>query len=287
MRAASAGARARAPRACCRSRSSRASGPSRCEPQRSCSFAASFALLVRADRDVLGAVVGGDVRRHEAQGPPAQSRAGRWRAPAPPGRGSRARRALTTDGAAEHRPKHRRALERQPCLREGMPDLRDDRHGVGRRAGPRRSGLSTFVRPLNACGWAATFSLSVIRANRAGPGRGPVHEHAVGEGHAAQPELFFRHADEGIDSESNSANPPAQASMDLAACRRKLTPSSRSSTGTRSSAEWIRRAASLGVHHPQREEAVGNRAESLAEPVAVGEARDADRCGLRAPARPP
>ena len=54
-------------------------------------------------------------------------------------------------------------------------------------------------------------------------------------------------------------------------------PSSRSSTGTRSSAEWMSCAATSGGIARAREEAVRDGAERLAQPVAVGEARGADR----------
>ena len=70
--------------------------------------------------------------------------------------------------------------------------------------------------------------------------------------------------------------------MDCATCRRNCTPSSRSSTGIRSSAEWIEPRGDLGRHRPQREEPVRDRPERLAQPVRVGEPGDADRRQPRA-----
>ena len=57
----------------------------------------------------------------------------------------------------------------------------------------------------------------------------------------------------------------------VATWRKRSTPSSRSSTAIRSSAEWTSRAASLRIHRLERKEAVRHRVEGLAEVVAVGE----------------
>ena len=74
-----------------------------------------------------------------------------------------------------------------------------------KRAGPRSNGLSTVLARL-ALALRRDLSCAVLRADRAGPGLGPVDEHAVGERHAAEPELLIAHWIEVIDSESNSAN---------------------------------------------------------------------------------
>ena len=60
-------------------------------------------------------------------------------------------------------------------------------------AGPRSSGLSIFA-PLKRLRWATTFSSPSSRADRARPRRRAVDEHAVGERHAAEADLFFGHA---------------------------------------------------------------------------------------------
>ena len=60
-----------------------------------------------------------------------------------------------------------------------------------------------------------------------------------------------------------------------AACCSQRTPSSRSATGTRSSAEWMKARSDLRAHRARREEPVGDGAERLPQPVRVGEPRNA------------
>ena len=74
-----------------------------------------------------------------------------------------------------------------------------------------------------------------------------------------------------------SCQAPTGGRGDGARSTRKRVPSSRSSTGIRSSAEWTRSDGQLGRHRPHREEAVRDRAEGLAQVVAVREAREHDR----------
>ena len=97
------------------------------------------------------------------------------------------------------------------------------------RAGPRASRLFTSAARTGFRPDATFSSPSSVRTAH-DQWRGPVHEHAVGKRHPAQ-------ADPRL-----SAHRPRVA----ATWRRNRTPSSRSSTAIRSSAEWISRAASSG-----------------------------------------
>ena len=95
-----------------RPRSSASSGPTRCEPQRSCSFARRLVVLVGADRDVLGAVVGGERAARAARAPRARPRAGRRRAPARRRRAASGGRRATATAVPAIEPSTRAALER-------------------------------------------------------------------------------------------------------------------------------------------------------------------------------
>ena len=201
-------------------------GPEQVRPAALVLLLRSLAVLVRPDGDVLGAVVRRDVTAAQRE----RRRRNRQEA----ARELLCRRAELRvahepddNRGAEHRREHDRTLERQPSLRQCAPDLRDDRDRVGQPCG------AAEQRTLDL-GAAETllardhFQLALAGAHRARPRRRPVHEYAVGECHPAETDLFLAHEFE---------------SSDCAQCRRKLTPSSRSSTGTRSSAEWISRAA--------------------------------------------
>ena len=67
---------------------------------------------------------------------------------------------------------------------------------------------------------------AALEADGARPVAGPVHQDPVGESHPPEPNLV-----------------PAHSPSVRATCMRKRVPSSRSSTGMRSSAEWISAAA--------------------------------------------
>ena len=144
-----------------------------------------------------------------------------------------------------------------------------------RRTGPRRSGLSTLLAARACAGQRPSARPSSVRI---------AHAHDVGPctstplARAIPPSRTFSSAMRSrLSTQSRIPQIEPQTSIAWAAWRMKLTPSSRSSTGIRSSAEWIKPGGELGVHRARREEAVGDGAEGLAEPVAVGEAGHADR----------
>ena len=150
-----------------------------------------LAVLVAADRDVLGAVVGGKLAAAEGErGRPDREQAAqqllRDRAQA------RLADGLDRDRRREHRAEHVRALERELRLRERAPDLRDDGERLeqpGRSAEERRADIGR-AEPLALRG---DLDLPIVGADRAGPGGRPVHEHAVGKRHSSETDLLLGH----------------------------------------------------------------------------------------------
>ena len=162
-------------------------GAMRCEPQRSCSLAASTAsapALVRGDRLVLDAVV-----RRESP-PRSATSAGAARSH----RGGLATRAAPAaahhrsgDGRGEHHAEDPDVLERQLRLRQGALDggITTNASPVARlraRPGRRRSARARLAPRRVRIDPSAC-------AHRGGPVPRPVDEQAVAQGHPAQTEL--------------------------------------------------------------------------------------------------
>src|SRR5206468_7665189 len=72
------------------------------------------------------------------------------------------------------------------------PDLRDDRHRV-RQAGRPAQQWAFDLGPAEALAARDDLQLAVVGADCTRPRLGPVDEHAVGEGHPAEPDLLFAH----------------------------------------------------------------------------------------------
>ena len=192
---------------------------------------ARLAVLVAADRDVLGAVVLGEVGAAQRDHRRAEREDGgdrllrQRREPRPRGRPAIA------DHAPGHRAEHAGPLERELRLGQAPPHLA----GGARRSRPPAPGRA--ARRLRTSTERSGFSpdgdlqLAVLGAHGARPVARPVHEDAVREGHAPEPDrLLFAH------------RPRVAARR----ARRNRTPSSRSSTAMRSSAEWMSLAATSG-----------------------------------------
>ena len=173
-------------------RSSRRAGRRDAPPQRSCSFVRALAVLVRADRDVLGAVVRGELgaaqrehRRRERQ----QRRARSSRA------SGRSRRALANASTATTAPRPSTRARAGSASAASPPAARASPAAAARtprRAAPARAAAGSHARRAEALAPRdATFELTVRRADGAGPRRRPVHEHAVRERHPAEPHLLL------------------------------------------------------------------------------------------------
>src|SRR5439155_9833588 len=93
----------------------------------------------------------------------------------------------------------------QPRLRERAPDLRDDRHGIEKPGRAAEQRALDLARPKTLV-LRDDFQPPAFGADRARPRCRPMNEHAVREGHPAEPKLLVAHLIEVIDSESNSAN---------------------------------------------------------------------------------
>ena len=149
---------------------------------------ARLAVLVTADRDVLGAVVGrelltaqGEQRRCERE----QARDELLRGVAEP----RAPHALQHDRAAEHRDEDARALERQPRLGQPPPHPRQERERLEDLRRPAQDRIA-HVRADQSLALGRDLQLAALRADRARPRGRPVHEHAVRERHPAEVQLL-------------------------------------------------------------------------------------------------
>ena len=185
---------------------------------------ALLAVLVRADGDVLSAVVLGKVRPAHGDG----GRADRERG----GEdllGCRRELAAAHEANRSRAPDHRRShggpLEGK--LRGGQPAPDLGQEGEDLRH-PRRAPDEAVLdlRRAERLAPRGNLQATVVEADGAGPVAGPVHQNSVGEGHAPESNLV-----------------PAHSPSVRATCMRKRVPSSRSSTGMRSSAEWISVAA--------------------------------------------
>ena len=151
-----------------------------------------LAVLVRADRDVLGAVVGGDFgaaqrKRSRRDGEEAAHELLRG--------GTEPRRRaheLDDDRASEHRREHAWTLERQARFRQSTADLRNDRQRVGEPGRPAQQ-RALDLRAAEPLAPRYDLQLAVVGADGASPRGGAVDEDAVREGHATEPHLVVAH----------------------------------------------------------------------------------------------
>ena len=156
---------------------------------------ARLAVLVRPDRDVLGAVVGGELgaaeRQHRRRERERARRAARCAAG--PSRRASARR-WTASAVATIAPSTSGPLERAaapPAARAGSGA--GAANASSRRAGPRSSGFVTSA-PRSASCARRDPELAVVGADGDRPGGRPVHEHAVLQRHPAEADLLVGHA---------------------------------------------------------------------------------------------
>ena len=170
-------------------RRSRAAGPTRCEPQRSCSFAA--ARRARSCRSRCARRRG----RRRATPPRSASTAGATESSPPtsslrrvaePRAADRVDRdaALPTIEASTARP-----LERQLRLGQRALQPRQERERL-ERASPGRAGAAADARADEPLPLGDDLQLAVGGADGAGPRRRAVHEHAVRERHPTEPDLL-------------------------------------------------------------------------------------------------
>src|SRR5215213_3257535 len=164
-------------------------------------------VLVGADRDVLGAVVGGEIV--------AAQREQRGREGEQPGRelfrdGREAGAAddAHADGARQHRAHDPWLLERQLRLRQAPLQRRQDGDGLEQARRPTENRVLHRVtdQPL-ALG--RNLDRSVGQTNRGRPCRGAVHEHAVLERHPPKAELLLGHTISVAAVPSREARPEA------------------------------------------------------------------------------
>ena len=173
------------------------SGPTRCEPQRSCSLSRGLAVLVGADRDVLRAVVGGELGAAQRDGSGSEGRDRGDDLLARPGDRLFEPRAIwVTAAPAIIAVSTARPLERE--LRAGEPAT----HAAAAARSPPRGGPARARAGSLDLGRAEALELGrdleppVGQADRAGPGVRPVHEHAVRERHPAEPDRLLGHDSE-------------------------------------------------------------------------------------------
>ena len=185
---------------------------------------AFLAVLVRPDGDVLCSVVRGEVRAAHRNCGRADGQRGRedfLRSHREPAAADEAHRSRTPD----HGRHHRGALERKLRRGKATPDLGQEREDLRHPRGASDQAVLDLGR-AQRLEPGGHLHATVLEADGAGPVAGPVHQNPVGESHPPEPNLV-----------------PAHSPSVRATCMRKRVPSSRSSTGMRSSAEWISAAA--------------------------------------------
>src|SRR5579884_1045165 len=191
-----------------------------------------LAVLVAADRDVLGAVVGGDVAGAQGE----ERRCERERRAGSLARGrpeTRASHPVRGERTAEHRGGDSGSLERKLGGQQRPLDRGQEREGLGK---PRRTAQqrAADARGADALPPRRHPQAAVGEPDGAPPRLRAVHQHPVRERHASEPHAFRHGRRVARQAEPQTAR---------AACVNQRTPSSRSATGTRSSAEWMSRAA--------------------------------------------
>jgi hypothetical protein len=105
---------------------------------------------------------------------------------------SRLAESADDDRGAEHRADRPWALHRQPRRRELRLDLRQQQERLGQPGRPAQE-RALDPRRLETLPRRRDLDPPVLVPDRARPGVRPVHEHAVGQGHAAEPDLLLRH----------------------------------------------------------------------------------------------
>ena len=180
-------------------------------------------------------------RRRAARAPRARARAGRVSSSRASGRSGAAAEALQDDGAAEHRRERRAARSIGSCA-SGSARLTCGRSAntsasVQGRAG---SGCATSAarEPLAA---RDDLQLAVGGADRAGPGARAVHEHAVRERHAAEPDLLP------LTAGSVAGARPAAARLQGRGGRRRSGVPSTATTGITSRIDEVVNASSAAA----------------------------------------
>ena len=149
---------------------------------------ALLAVLVRPDRDVLGAVVGGELAAAERHHRGRERERSREELACGAAESRRAAHGLDGERAHDRGCDHGRALERQPRLRQLPAQLGEHRERLRQpeRAAQERLLDAGCEQPLAR---GRDLDLAVVVPDRAGPGVRPVHEHAVREGHPAETNL--------------------------------------------------------------------------------------------------
>ena len=139
---------------------------------------ALLAVLVRPDRDVLGAVVGGELAAAEREHGRRERERAREELARDVAEPVRAADDLDGHRARERRREHVGPLEGQPRLGQLAPQLGEDRERLGQ---PHRPAQERLLDPRREQPLARGGHLDLARvgADRAGPGGRPVHEHAV------------------------------------------------------------------------------------------------------------
>ena len=228
---------------------------------------ALLAVLVAADRDVLGAVVGRQLGASQRKRRRQQREHAADELPRAGSGAASPLIALTTSAVPDHRREHLRPLERQLSLR------RRRRPAAGAAKTSAQPGRAAQDRILTSAARSALYSSRDLQlavgpcAPRTAQECGPCTStpftsaipprrtfSAIGE----KPQLTAGHLDGDV--------PEAVAPRARGRRSRSARP-----------AEWISRAASCGSIAFSREEAVRDGAERLAQPVAVGEPGHADR----------
>ena len=161
------------------------------------------AVLVRADRDVLGAVVRGELRaphREHRRCKGKQPRHELLRS----GPQARLANGAHGDRRGRHRDEHAPALHRHLRPRQRPLHLRQQRERLGE---PRRPAeqRARDARRAKALQCRRDLDLAVGVADRARPGARAVHEHAVRESHAAEADLLVAHRSRGYPAADRSA----------------------------------------------------------------------------------
>ena len=151
----------------------------------------ALAVLVRPDRDVLGAVVGGEVALAEREQRRCQRECSGGELLHGRGKTSLAD-GTSGDPRSGERGEHPGPLEGKARLGRLRRTRGSTSSASSSRAGPAQQGPVPRQQPLRA---ARDVNLAVVGPDCARPGRRPVDEHAVRERHPSQADLFLGHHD--------------------------------------------------------------------------------------------
>ena len=154
------------------------------------------AVLVRADRDVLRAVIRRELRAAHRNHRRRERQHAREQLLRRGTQLSRLANALHDNRDAGHRSEHARALHRHQRTGKLPLHLRQERERLGEPCRPAQQRARHARRP-KALARGRDFELPVRVANRARPRIRAVDEHAVRERHTAEPDLFLAHRSRG------------------------------------------------------------------------------------------